>query len=334
MGTRPAVRLAAALVVAVSTAPALTLTSPAHAATSVASLARGPAPHMAYLRNGVIHREHGAPIRVGVARAARPSLQLLGRTSAGWAVVRGSDDLLMVTAHGTQRVARVPDWGPFTNSWYLSRDRSRVLVAADEDQAGLELTVFGLDGTRVASRMFPGYPAILDFTGAHVVLSSGTTRVWTPSHGITRLVARRSTYARWSQDLLFVGRTASGPTSLRHPARPPWTTRLQPVDVSPHGRRVLAIEDPNVGGVQQYAVLARSTGRVLSSWRLPHRYGVALRWENNHAILVGIDTTRGQTLVRCRVHGSCRRTLAWSARTTQTQVPISVPFDYLQGPFY
>jgi hypothetical protein len=182
--------------------------------------------------------------------------------------------------------------------------------------------------------MFGSYPSVLDFTGSRVVLAGGTTRVWAPGHGVKRPVARRSSYARWADDLLFVGGTSSGPTSIRHPRRPPWTTRLQPVDVSPSGRRVLALDDPNVGGVQRYAVLSRSTGRVLSSWRLPHRYGVVLRWENNHAVLIGIDTRRGQTLLRCRVHGSCERTLGWSARARQVQVPISVPFDYVQGPFF
>jgi hypothetical protein len=334
MGTRPSVRLVIAAALSALAASALAAAPPAQAATSVTSLARGPAPHATYLRNGVIHPPHGDRIRVQVAKGARPSLQLLGRTPAGWAVVRGSDDLLMVTADSTTRVARVPDWGPFTNSWYLSRDRSRVLLTAEEDQAGLRLTVLGLDGQTQGDRMFSGYPEVLDFTGPSVVLAGGTTRVWTPGHGVKRLVARRSTYARWDDDLLFVGGAASGPTSLQPPGRPPWTTRLQPVGVSPSGRRILAVDDPSVGGVQRYAVLSRSTGHVLSSWRLPHRYGVVLRWENNHAVLIGIDTTRGQTLLRCNVHGSCERTLGWSARVRQTQVPISVPFDYVQGPFY
>jgi hypothetical protein len=332
---RACLALFASLVLAVT----LTPLAPAAAATvggttDVTGLPKGPAPHAAYLRNGVIHRRDGSTLTVTVAAKMRSHLQLLGRTPAGWAVVRGGEDLLLVRPSRVRRIARVAEWGPFGNTWYLARNRRRVLVATDEDQAGLRYTVFGLDGRRPGSNFFPNYPAVLDFTGPRVVLAGSTTRVWTVSGGFRTVTRRAATLARWTDDVLFVGRTTTGPTSLHHPGTAGWTTRRVPIDLSPSGRRVLTVTDPYRAGIQRYAVLSMSDGRVLSSWRQPYRPGTTTAWEGDHAVLLGMDVTRGQTVLRCRVHGTCSRTLAWSVRASQVQIPITFPMRYPGYAYY
>lgn len=57
-------------------------------------------------------------------------------------------------------------------------------------------------------------------------------------------------------------------------------------------------------------------------------------WETDHTVLLGVQTSLGQTLVRCRLGGGCERTLPWTPRVPDTGVPITVPFMEAGGAYY
>jgi hypothetical protein len=293
------------------------------------TLAMGRPPSVPYLLGRTIHAGHRQiPVRVPAADAGH--LQLLGLTPKGWAVVSGSERLLLVTEQRTTKVFRVSEWAPFTNTWYLSRDHRRIVTAVEEDQAGTDIQVWLLDG-RKGPHTFSdndAYPSDID--GRRIVLQEdGATRLWAAGDK-PRKIAGSSQLARLDQDLLFVGGyQRSGPTNLSHPGTPSWTTKLAPIAISPDGRAVLT---ERFGGGSDYGfpgvvVLGMERGRSLGSWDLPglSEYRV-VGWETDRTVLLGVQTSLGQTLVRCRLGGGCERTLPWTPRVRDTGVPITVPF--------
>jgi hypothetical protein len=329
-----------------ATAPAIGTAGPATPRSSAvgrveaidtARLAMGPPPSVPYLLGRTIHAGHRRiPVRVPAREAGH--LQLLGLTPKGWAVVGGSERLLLVTPQRTARVFRVAEWGPFTNAWYLSRDHQRIVTAVEEDQAGTDIQVWHLDGRKGPATFSENdaYPSDID--GRRTVLQEdGATRLWAWGHK-PRKIAGSSQLARLDQDLLFSGGyQRSGPTSLSHPGTPSWKTTFAPIAISPDGRAVLT-ERPGGGsgyGFPGVVALGLEHGRTLGSWEMPglSEYRV-VAWETDHTVLLGVQTRLGQTLVRCRLGGGCERTLPWTPRVPDTGVPITVPFMEAGGAYY
>jgi hypothetical protein len=298
-------------------------------AINAGTLPMGPPPSVPYLVGRTIHAGHRRiPVRVPATDAGH--LQLLGLTPKGWAVVGWSERLLLVTAKRTTKVFRVTEWDPFTNAWYLSRDHRRIVTAVEEDQAGTDIQVWHLDG-RKGPHTFSendAYPSDID--GHRMVLQEdGATRLWAWGHK-PRKIAGSSQLAGLDQDLLFIGGyQRSGPTSLSHPGIPPWKTGFAPIAMSPDGRAVLT-ERSGAGSGYAFpgvVVLGLERGRSLGSWDVSGlSQSRVVVWETDRTVLLGVQTSLGQTLVRCRLGGGCERTLPWTPRARDTGVPITVPF--------
>jgi hypothetical protein len=313
-----------------------TLTGPSSAAGSIdpTTLARGPAPHVAYLSGLTIHTASGRRIAVPVPARQSGFLELMGHTSKGWVVVdhAGLPQRVLAVSHG--RAPTILTWGqgePQDTMFALSRDRTRILQDVDGQGAYTDLYVYDLSGNRVGHRYFDDVGTVRDFSGPDLIFSGRNTTLWRIGGTKTVIDASGATLADFRHDVLFVhthGVPGHGPTTLAAPATPSWTSDGLAVAVSPNGARVLLMTGTG------YAVRSMGSGKLVASWTLAHVWSGLVRWEDSTSVLLGVNGDRGQAVVRCRLGGSCRRATPWSARRKDIQVPISSPDRYPMFAYY
>jgi hypothetical protein len=301
------------------------------------TLARGPAPHAAYLAGLSLHTATGRVVHVPLSAKHRGSVELLGHTARGWVVVDhyGSPERVLAVRGGhATTLLRWDNAEPMDTVWALSRDRTRLLQDVDGQGAYTDLYVHDLSGKRVGHLYVDDVGSVLDFSGPAVVFGGTHTWLWTVGRAPVKIWRLSAASASFAHDVLFAdvrrltGR--NGPTPLDAPAAPAWSAGPRPVAVSPDGTRVLATR----GRHQGYEVRDLSTGAVLGIWNLPRVRAGLVRWEDDRSILVGVRTDSGEAVVRCSLGGTCERATPWTPAPATYGVPLTSPDRYSPWGYY
>lgn len=298
-------------------------TATARESVDAATLPSGPRPAVAYLEGRTLHLPSGATQVLPFPASHAGSLSLLGPSPQGWVVLdrSGTTARLFKVRNGTR--TRFWSTGNLSAySWRLGVSGTRVLQLYTDRSAVSSAVVFDLGGRRVGSMSFGGYATLLAFTGERAVVAGTRTWDWRVGSPKSAIAVDAAAAADIRKDLLFLADEAAtgfGPTTLALPDVPEWVAPFQPRAVSPAGSYVVGLS-PDGRSVE---IRDMVDGVLVRSLRIQHRSGFPLLWESDSAVVMGVRTTKGRALVRCRVSGPCKRATPWSAGAR----PITVSFQ-------
>lgn len=294
-----------------------------------AALHRGSPPRVAWLADNVVHTGDGRSVTLPWSRAGarRHHVTLLGHTANGWLVKSfdGGDTwtLWSVRAGKSHKITSASVSEGEIVGFALSGDRQRFLSVRFDGLDTTSISVRDLDNTQLDSRDFVDNGDVLAFSGGTLVVGTTDTQRWDVDAQTLTPLGVDAVGADLGHDLLFVTDSItgeSGPTSLESPGTPPWTAAMAQPVVSPRGGRVLSRERPR-GSL--LTVRSVETGAVRASFAVRFLASEAPVWENERSF-VFIASVGGlgdrETLVRCRVDGTCRRVSPIRPRDT-----ISLP---------
>ncbi len=293
-------------------------------------LPRGPASKVRWLFENVVHTASGRTVEMPWTRAgARAhSLRLVGRTADGWLVKSfdGGNTWTLWSIRDGKRyslTSSTPTEGEVVN-YRLSRNRQRFLVHGFDGDRTTSISVRDLNNAQVDTQSFPGgwFGNVLAFSGSELIVNVTDTQRWdVDAHSVDALGVDAAG-ADIGHGLLFVTDPAtgeSGPTSLESPGTPPWTAKMAQVGVSPGGGRVLSRD--TLGG-DLLTVYNRETGAVRVSFSVRLLSYDAPIWESNRSFVFIATVNELETLVRCRINGSCQRISAIWPRDTISLPPL------------
>lgn len=294
------------------------------------ALKPGHRPRTTYMVGRTIHPKTGDPIVLDVPRARWEGLRLLGRGDRGWVVQSSGDPFLVynVSARGTAKPFLTLSSYDGDAEWRLSRDGSRVLSWADDRGGFSSVTVYGVNGRRLGGRSFGSLGHVLDFAGPRLLATVDRTIWWWPESRPTLVTPRSSRMAAPGRDTLFVVRDDGrvGPTKLSAPGTPRWTARFDAIRISPDGRYVLGRrQDGEAWPINVLEVRRLTDGHLVRAFRLGDDDWLrrsTIWWESARAFLFRVETSRGRTVVRCWVGGTCNRATRWVQDTD-----FSIPFE-------
>jgi len=249
----------------------------------------------------------------------------VGRTADGWLVksFEGDTWTLWSIRDGKRYslTSSSPTEGEVVN-YRLSRNRQRFLVHGFDGDRTTSISVRDLNNAQVdVQRSFAGGGKVLAFSGSELIVNVTDTQRWdVDAHSVDALGVDAAG-ADIGHGLLFVTDPAtgeSGPTSLESPGTPPWTAKMWQVGVSPGGGRVLS----RYGNL--LTVYSRETGAVRVSFSVRHLASEAPIWESNRSFvfIAAVQPGGRETLVRCRINGSCQRISAIWPRDTISLPPL------------
>lgn len=281
-----------------------------------AALHRGSPPRVAWLADNVVHTGDGRSVTLPWSRAGarRHHVTLLGHTADGWLVKSfdGGDTWTLWSVHAGERhkitSASVSE-GEIVG-FTLSGDRQRFLSLRFDGLDTTTISVRELDNTQLDSRDFVDNGDVLAFSGHELVVGKTDTQRWDVDAPSLTPLGVDAAGADLEHDLLFVTDPVtgeSGPTSFDAPGAPAWTAAMAQPVVSPRGGRVLSRDRPR-GSL--LTVRSVATGAVRASFAVRFLASEAPVWETDRSF-VFIASVGGlgdrETLVRCRVDGTCRR---------------------------
>ncbi len=293
-------------------------------------LPRGPASKVRWLVDNVAHTGSGNTVKMPWTRegARAHSLRLVGRTADGWLVKSfgGNTWTLWSIRDGKRHsiTSSSPTEGEVVN-YRLSRNRQRFLIHGFDGDRTTSIWVHDLNNAQVDAQSFAGVPDVLAFSGSELIVNVTDTQRWDVDAQSVDPLGVDAAGADIGHGLLFVTDPAtgeSGPTSLESPGTPPpWTARMaqSQVGVSPGGGRVLSRDTLNGNLLTVYS---RETGAVRVSFSVRHLASEAPIWESNRSFVFIATVNELETLVRCRINGSCQRISAIWPRDTISLPPL------------
>ncbi|MCB0909236.1 MAG: hypothetical protein KDB63_19190 [Nocardioidaceae bacterium] len=293
------------------------------------ALHRGSPPRVAWLADNVVHTGDGRSATLPWSRAGarRHHVTLLGHTTDGWLVKSfdGGDTWTLWTVKAGKRheITSASVSEGETVGFVLSGDHQRFLSLRYDGLDTTSMSVRGLDNTQLDSRDFVDNGDVLAFSGHELVVGTADAQRWDVDAQSLSPLGVDAVGADLRHGLLFVTDPAtadSGPTSLDAPGTPAWTAAMAQPVVSPRGGRALSRERPR-GSL--LTVRSVATGAVRAAFAVRFLASEAPVWENDRSF-VFIAAVGGlgdrETLVRCRVDGTCRRVSPIRPRDT-----ISLP---------
>ena len=294
-------------------------------------LPRGPASTVRWLVDNVVHTGGGNTVTMPWTRlgARAHDLRLVGRTADGWLVKSfdGHTWTLWSIRGGKRHVvtSSSPTEGEVV-SFQLSRNHQRFLVHLFDGDRTTSISVRDLHNAQVAAQDFAGVGNVLAFSGSTLIVNVTDTQRWDVDAQTVDALGVDAAGADIGHGLLFVTDPAtgkSGPTSLESPGTPPsWRATMAQVEVSPGGGRVLS---RNTLDGNRLTVYNRETGAVRASFSVRYLASEAPIWESNRSfVLIAAVNGLGdrETLVRCRINGSCQRISAIRPRDTISLPPL------------
>ena len=175
------------------------------------------------------------------------------------------------------------------------------------------ISVRNLDNTQVDGQEFADDRDVLAFSGRELVVGATDTQHWDVDAQSVDPLGVDAAGADLRHDLLFVTDPASGesgPTSLVGPGAPAWTAAMRQVVVAPSAGLLLSL---GTSRASLLSVRNLETGTVRVSFAVRSLASEAPVWEGDRSF-VFIAAVGGlgdrETLVRCRVNGSCTRVSA------------------------
>ncbi len=295
-------------------------------------LPRGPASKVRWLFENIVHTGSGRTVKMPWTRegARAHSLGLVGRTADGWLVKSFSGNTWTWTLWSIRDGKRHPITSSSVTegevlNFRLSRDHQRYLVHVFDGDRTTRIYVRDLNNAPVDTQDFAGVGAVLAFSGSELIVNVTDTQRWDVDAQSVDPLGVDAAGANIGHGLLFVTDPAtgeSGPTSLESPGTPTWTAEMAQVVVSPGGGRVLSRDSLNGNLLTVYN---RETGAVRVSFSVRFLASEAPVWESNRSF-VFIAAVGGlgdqETLVRCRINGSCQRISAFRPRDTISLPPL------------
>lgn len=289
----------------------------------------GPPSRVRWLVDNVVHTGNGHTVTLPWTRAGarRHLVRLVGHTADGW-LVRSFDGgdtwtLWSVEAGRRHAIASSSVSEGEVVGYRLSHNHRRFLVHRFDGDASTAISVRDLDNAEVDGQEFAGDAEVLAFSGPELVVGATDTQLWDVDAQSVDPLGVDAAGADLRHDLLFVTDPASGesgPTSLENPGTPAWTATMAQAVVSPGGGRVVSRTAPHDSLL---TVRNEETGAVRVSFDVRFLASEAPVWESGRAF-VFVASVGGlgdrETLVRCRVDGSCLRISAIRPRDT-----ISLP---------
>jgi hypothetical protein len=308
-----------------STGPVVGLVAPPAALTVVdaSALPAGPAPSLAWVHGGVLHRTDGreVPLPAGMTGAVEGPAGAFssgGTTSAP--VVRQVDQ---AGRPGPALDAPPPVESADGRVAYLDRDRGR-LVTVDPDGVAHTAVVPAdvRDGTLVGFLDGDAIAANVDGGPAVMLLPDGTS---TPLPGLPEVTAvdGHGTVASRSLD---------GCLEVRHAGARLWqscahSTSVSLVAFAPDGHHVLLRQEAALDPTEvSYAVVDTSSGSALRLFRARpagDRLGQAV-FERAGTVMLAVTHRGRPVLVRCSLDGACERAVPDSPLGTRPWT--STPF--------
>ncbi len=293
-------------------------------------LPRGPASKVRWMFDNVVHTGSGNTVKMPWTpeRARDHHLKLLGRTADGWLVKSYANAYFSLWSIRDGERYSITGGGISGGEWIdyrLSRNHQRFFkYFYDGDRTGI--SVRDLNNAQVdAQNFFVVDFDVLAFSGSELIVNVTDTQRWdVDAHSVDALGVDAAG-ADIGHGLLFVTDPAtgeSGPTSLESPGTPPWTAKMAQVGVSPGGGRVLSRD--TLGG-DLLTVYNRETGAVRVSFSVRFLASEAPIWESNRSFvfIAAVDRSGDrETLVRCRINGSCQRISAIRPRDTISLPPL------------
>ncbi|MDQ3105175.1 MAG: hypothetical protein M3Q87_08145 [Actinomycetota bacterium] len=252
-------------------------------------------------------------------------LRLVGRTANGWLVksFSGNTWTLWSIRDGKRhsKTSSSVSEGEVVN-YRLSRNHQRFLVHVFDGDRTTFVSVRDLNNAQVDAQNFAGIGDVLAFSGSELIVNVTDTQRWDVDAQSLDPLGVDAAGADIGDGLLFVTDPAtgeSGPTSLESPGTPPWTTKMAQVGVSPGGGRVLSRD---TRGGHQLTVYNRVTGAVRVSFSVRFLASEAPIWESNRSFVFIAAVNQSETLVRCRINGSCQRISKIRPRDTISLPPL------------
>lgn len=291
-------------------------------------LPRGPASKVRWLFENIVHTGSGRTVKMPWTRegARAHSLRLVGRTADGWLVKSfgGNTWTLWSVRDGKRHpiTSSSVSEGEVVN-YRLSRNHQRFLVHLFDGDRTTTIYVRDLNNAPVDTQDFAGVGAVLAFSGSELVVNVTDTQRWDVDAQSVDPLGVNAAAADIGHGLLFVSDSAtdeSGPTSLESPSTPPaWTAEMAQIGVSPGGGRVLSRD---TRGEDLLTVYSRVTGAVRVSFSVRFLASEAPIWESNRSFVFIAAVNESETLVRCRINGSCQRISAFRPRDTIQLPPL------------
>jgi len=261
----------------------------------------------------IVDDEVRIPVRAG-------QVVLLGRSESSGEYVVGTSNrtgdarfrVFRVDAEGdrTPLLRGVPVWG-----MVLSQDGTQLGLATSTAERTRMRVWSAQDGSKQATRRFPGSVSILDFDEERMVLGSWNpdrTFWWHPRTDGTKRIADRAGYAAdirarrvatYTEDPYLDGCTVV--TTLA-PQKRLWRSCEERVATfSPDGARMATVDILADGVGPGDVWLRRDGGRLLAHYSTAGWFG-ALEWETRKALLLDTVGARRAATVRCVV-AHCER---------------------------
>ena len=271
------------------------------------TLSRGPDPAVVWMSGRTVHTADGRTETLPLPASHATSLRLLGKRHGSWIVFDDYGVTVKVLAINGERVRTIwrhVVYDPGT-VYALSRGGDDIVQWFTDRGDRTAAAVFDLKGHHIASHTFSA-GTILDFSDDRLLLGFSKTVSWEPGSPPVR-IADRATWADAQRDVLFVDDAdyKAGPTSLATPGVPPWTAGFLPRAISPDGVWVAGLSNTRLV-VRRMTDGAKAAVTGLRLARDP-----ALAWEPDGSLLVQVQSSRGQALVRCTTGGACERATDW-----------------------
>jgi len=284
-----------------------------------AALHRGSPPVVPWLVDNVVHTGEGRTVTLPWTRAGarRDLVRLVGHISEGWLVKSfdGGDTwtLWSVKAGRRHAITSASVSEGEVVGFRLSDNHRRFLVHSFDGDSTTSISVRNLDNTQVDGQEFADDREVLAFSGPELVVGATDTQHWDVDAQSVDPLGVDAAGADLRHDLLFVTDPASGesgPTSLVGPGAPAWTAAMRQVVVAPSAGRLLS---RGTSRASLLSVRNLETGTVRVSFAVRFLASEAPVWEGDRSF-VFIAAVGGlgdrETLVRCRVNGSCTRVSA------------------------
>jgi hypothetical protein len=307
-----------------------TATAPPH--TDPSQLPSGGAPHVTWLGGTTLHTAKGREIGLPFPASRAPYLRLLGRSHHSWVVADLGD-----VQDATSRVVRVRrgHYRTVLNvenyydrpTYQLARHGDQI-ATWDYDRGGTTASIHSWEGQLLGQRSTEGFSQLLGFDGNEVTFANRKVARWTAGSPPVPF-AESGLLVDAGRDVLFVvAGKAVGPTSLASPGMPSWTAKFAPRAVSPDGRWVAGYTQASIYEKTRWLeVRSMADGSLQPTTGLHLPPNAALTWEDDDHLLAGVQSDRGNALVRCSVDGGCERATDWLGDQAVT-VPHQVEYFF------
>lgn len=272
---------------------------------SVAGLASGPRPKVAWLVGRKLHLRTGKVLSLPLPK--KQSYELLGPSPQGWVVLGHNGNTARIYKVKNGKAQQFYSSGDFAAlDWRLDYNGKRV-IQLYVDRAGISTaTVFDLAGKHRKSVNFNGYGSVAAFDGNRAILVGNKTWTWTPGSPKVAISEESAAMADLQKNIMFDGvGEGYGPTSIMAPEAPPWSAEFLPQAVSPDRKYVVGVAFNG----RTLQVRKMSDGTLVRLLNAQFRLGRPLLWESPTKVVLGARNGAKYALVRCgAVSGSvCKR---------------------------